>query len=410
MVQRPKQYLNYQHNVQRYFRDHREKYEGIIIPLSIATSFPSGTYGFVRALCAKDSKKQYAIDPRNALFQKAWNRDNVREPHRKMAKVLGPPFTTDSLTRALLPEDFEDGDTLKNCVQQCLEFQMQFKLRADDERKLEKYKKLLGLKSWQKLGEPQFLIPPYFQFDSLKDAWWTISRRCIVAATKFAGELPIRPVLHFSRWADIDSWDKVFELLLKKEIKCVWYYPNNFHEHQASQDELELYRDAIFDANNMGLEPYILFGGYFAILMRYFGSVGFGNGIGYGEWRDSGYHRGGTASTRVYILKLHQFLDAPAAQSLVDRDPEYFGGDTELIAECIEAERPLDDLSLEETLDHFMECRNQEMDFISENPISDAITELNETLEHLAEMPLEREKYGTSLERWANVLGSDHED
>ena len=63
------QYITYQHNVQRFFREHSEKYTGVIIPLSIATSFPTGTYGFVRALCSKHNLK-YAIDPRTPLFQR----------------------------------------------------------------------------------------------------------------------------------------------------------------------------------------------------------------------------------------------------------------------------------------------------------------------------------------------------
>ena len=44
-------YLTYQHNVQSYFREHADKYEGVIVPLSIATAFPTGTYGFVRQSC-----------------------------------------------------------------------------------------------------------------------------------------------------------------------------------------------------------------------------------------------------------------------------------------------------------------------------------------------------------------------
>ena len=126
MTSKPKQYLTYQHNVQRYFREHCDKYEGIIIPLSIATAFPSGTYGFIRALCAKDKGKEYAIDPRDALFQKEWDRSNVREPHKKMASALGGPFASSGLSRAVTTADFKDDAVVDSVVQSCLEFQLQF--------------------------------------------------------------------------------------------------------------------------------------------------------------------------------------------------------------------------------------------------------------------------------------------
>ncbi|MCB0325546.1 MAG: hypothetical protein KDD69_18320, partial [Bdellovibrionales bacterium] len=155
-------YLTYQHNVQRLFREHRDKYDGVIIPLSIATSFPTGTFGFVRALCASDASKQYAIDPRNALFQHAWNRDSVRDPHKKMAAALGEPYPSKGLTTALAIEDFASDSVLEEHVKKTLAFQLGFCQREEDARKLAKYKKMLGLDTLGKLGSPQHLIPPYY--------------------------------------------------------------------------------------------------------------------------------------------------------------------------------------------------------------------------------------------------------
>jgi hypothetical protein len=401
----PKQYLTYQHNVQRYFREHCDKYDGIIIPLSIATSFPSGTYGFVRALCAKDGNKHYAIDPRSALFQKQWNRNNVRDPHRKMAQTLGETFAEVGLTRALTSADFASDEVLKECVRLCVEFQLQFRTREEDQRKLNKYRKLLGLDagSLHELRAPQFLIPPYFQFDGYTDPWYQISQRCIVFSQEFAAEIPVQPVLHFRQWPDI-TWKTAFDWLRKTKVDSFWFYPNDFREHTAADSELKAYCDAVESAIDEQLTPNTLFGGYYAILLTYFGLQAFGNGIGYGEWRDSGYHRGGTASTRVYILKLHRYLDAPAAQALIDFDPDYFGSDTEILTEYIEAGKPLDDMSTEDALNHFMQCRKLEIDFVANQSLVDAISELRQTLAVLEPKELERHEYGASLERWANVL------
>ncbi len=398
-------YFTYQHNVQRYFREYSGTYNGVIIPLSIATAFPSATYGFVRALCSRHADLQYAIDPRNALFQKQWDRSNARPPHEKMASVLGEPYITKALSQALDPSDFNDDAVLRENVKRCIEFQKHFRTRSEDERKLQKYKNMLGLGSLDPLKEPQHLIPPYYQFDSLIDPWYSVSMRSIQTALAHCDRIPIRPVLHFTRWAEDTIWEPCFFELIRLGIQDVWYYPNNFKEHDVSIEELKAYRDAVESAKAVKLRPFSLFGGYFAALMSYFGLEGFGNGIGYGEWRDSGYHRGGTAMARVYLLKLHRYIDAPSAQSLIDRDPDYFGGDSEIISGYVEAKKSVVDMSSGEAIEHFIECRRQELEFVGSHTCSDAISELNETLSILKKVgPLESEKYGDSLARWREAI------
>lgn len=397
-------YLTYQHNVQRLFRDHVDKYDGVLIPLSIATSFPTGTYGFIRALCSAHSDKHYAIDPRNVLFQKSWNRDNVRKPHEKMVNALGEPYISNALVRPLEPTDFADDGILEAHVRQCIRVQQDFGTRTEDARKLEKYKTLLGVADLGTLGVPQFLIPPYYQFQTTDDPWYEVSRRCIVAALKHHGRIPIWPVLHFQDWSGVE-WDVCYKWLADAGLHEMWLYPNFFKEHEASLDALKGYRSCVEDAAKHVLVPYSLFGGYYAVLMSYFGLGGVGNGIGYGEWRDSGYHRGGTAATRVYLLKLHRYVDAPAAQHLVDRDREYFGNDSEISAGYVEAGVSLAEMTLAESLDHFLECRRQELEFVAAQPLSSAAEELEQTQERLKAIgPLEYQEYGRSLERWQQAL------
>ncbi len=398
------QYITYQHNVQRFFREHSEKYAGVIIPLSIATSFPTGTYGFIRALCSKHHHK-YAIDPRTPLFQKGWDRQNVRPPHKKMAKIMGGAFETRGLTSKLEPNDFSDEADLRQITKNCLNFQMNFKEREEDVRKIKKYKDLLGISALDDLGNPQFLIPPYFLFENVGDEWYEINTKCIQYATEMTLDAPIQPILHFAEWSKAESWNLVLDTLEKSNIDAFWLYPDLYKEHEKDLISLNNYRAIVESSTSKGVKPYMLFGGYYAILMHYYGLCGFGNGIGYGEWRDSGYHRGGAAMTRMYILKLHRYLDAPEAQNIINKDSEYFAEDTELLSECVSTGRRLTDLTLVECLDHFMECRYAEMEFVTKNPISAALKELEETCKHLEKIgPLEMRKYGTSLNNWREAL------
>jgi len=51
----------------------------------------------------------------------------------------------------------------------------------------------------------------------------------------------------------------------------------------------------------MGIRSLSLFDGFFAVCLSTVGLAGFANGIGYGEWRDSAYHRGGSAESGVTV-------------------------------------------------------------------------------------------------------------
>lgn len=396
-------FLTYQHNIQSYFREHRDKYDGIIIPLSIITSFPTGTYGFIRALCSIPPKKHYGIDPRSALFQKKWNRANVRDPHRRMAEVLGSPFTTVALTRQLLPSDFSNDIICSSARINC-DFQQTFRNSPHEIKKINKYKKMLGLTSLEELGEPQFLIPPYFQFSSNSDPWLSICLEYIKFFIQFSNGIPVRPVVHFASWTSFD-WRHFVNVVSDLHISSVWIYPNNFKEHEASQNEAIQYIQTVKDLSNSNIAPYALFGGFLAICLSKFGLNGFSNGIGFGEWRDSGYHKGGSPDNRIYIPKLHRYLDPAAAQALIERDPEYFAYDSDLLGECVDSNRSLLDLSQAECLDHFIECRAYEIAFVQNFDINAVVDEFSRTCERLKQIgQLEYEKYGTSLDCWSKAF------
>lgn len=400
------QYLFYQHNVQKFFRDHRDKYSGIIVPLSIAVSFPTGTYGFVRALCARDATKRYAIDPRTPLFQCDWDRSkNIRDPHRRVAEILGEPFASIGLSRALTPGDFANEETVQSVTARCLSFQKEFRLREETTRKIKKYMDMLMLETLGPLGAPQFLVPPYFRFRTVGDDWYEVNRRCTEISIAQSDGIDVRPVLHFAECGGIGEIPRICDSLNELNMHEVTLYPNDFKEHQASDKELAHYRRLSAEFRSAGVAPHAMHGGYFAMCLSKFGLASFANGIGYGEWRNSGYHAGGTAAVRVYVLKLHRYISGDEAQTLVDEDPEYFAEDTELFAEYRAAGKKLGAVTLAEALNHFMECRQIEQAKVIASSARELAKELAETVAALERIgPLVREKYGDSLARWQAAL------
>jgi len=398
-------YLFYQHNVQQFFIRHIDKYDGILVPFSISASFPSGTYGFLRALLAKDPSKHFAMDPRSALFQHKWDRKKVREPHKKAAAIFGAPFTTFGVERYLGLEDFSSVGIIERVTEACIRYQRQFRMLQEERRKLDKYQKLLSLGTLPEIENPQKYIPPYFQASDGNDPWLEKSLACIEYAAKLVAPEELCPVIHFTDWERFDAWDSVRARLGAAGVLSYFVYPNKFKEHEASATELGVYVSAVESAARASFRPLTLHGGYFAIALQKKGLDGFGNGVGYGEWRDSGYHRGGSAEVRGYIPKLHRFLHAAAAQSLIAADAAYFTADSDLLTEYSAANKPLTLVQPQEALDHFMESRYQEIGFVSNHSEAEISGELHETVQHLEMIgELESENYGKSLTRWADKI------
>lgn len=403
MTRRFAHYLNYQHNVQRFFQDHINKYDGVIIPFSIAISFEGGTYGFIRALCALDPSKTYCLDPRTALYQKDWSRHLTRPPHEKVAMRLGAPFSDVGLERPLKPNDFDDGKIRESSLN-CLDFQRRFRHVEETNRKLEKYRTLLGADSLAELKEPQHLIPPYFQNDLGGRDWRRINQAYIEEAARETDGVPIRPVHHFGRWAEAHT-EEFLQVLRSNNVKQCYLYPNLFKEHEATKEDLEKYRSTIERCSEESVAPYALLGGYFSILLAFFGLHGVGNGVGYGEWRDSAYHKGGVPSTRIYIYPLHRYVGPTEAQQLVAANPDFFMQGSDILRAYFEKGLRLTDIRNADALNHFLECRKKELELVNSGSVEAAVHEIDETLDVLDRVgPLERKSYGNSLATWAEVL------
>lgn len=73
----------------------------------------------------------------------------------------------------------------------------------------------------------------------------------------------------------------------------------------------------------------------------------------------------------------------------------------DVVAGYIESGVSLVEMALDEALDHFMECRRQEIDFVETHSFPEIITEREETMSRLEGIgSLEPEQYGDSLAKW----------
>lgn len=405
--------LFYQHNVQVFLLGHVEKYQGVIVPLSVATAFKDGTDGFIRALCKASAEKVYMIDPRSALFQAGWDRKNKRDAHRRMAAQLGKvALDTLDADRAITIDDLTD-DAVEDMVRTSLAFQLDF--GQQENAKLKKYAKLAGVTTLGRLESPRRLVPPYFQFSSENDPWYLKTMEVIGESQRYLKQrdetlLPeLCPVLHVRDLADAVDWGKIAGELSARNVQMVFLYPNNLHEADIGLADLQRYRDAVKSIVASGVRCYTLHGGYFAMLLSKHGLAGFGNGIGYGEWRDSGYHRGGQANIRIYVPKLHRFVQANEVQFLLEAFGEFIAEDSDLLSGLLSTGGSALAVTTEQANNHFLDCRAAEAKFVAESDVQAIKADLVSAADVLATCKVKAaeaisQKSRETLLRWAEAL------
>ena len=402
------QFLFYQHNVQQYFLRHRQDYAGIVVPLSIAVSFRDGTNGFLRALFKIDPSKRFFIDPRSPLFQYGWDRASVRAPHIKMANELAGPFPS-GLAGALNEAALTEAN-LAATVHACITFQQEFSQHEPEQKKkLDKYAALAQVapEALPQLQDPWLLTPPYFRFKVRSDAWYQASLRCTQLACQEFGAAHIQPVIHsWDGLADAE-WQAIAADYKATGVGHAVFYPNDFHEHTADEGELNGSTYATRQLTAAGMRVMRLHGGYFAIAQEKLGLKAFGNGLGYGEWRNSGYHSGGTAEKRIYLPRLHQFLEPTVAEQLILSDVAFFTEGTTILKKLIDDKSPLATVSTEVALDHFMESRRNEIAFVAQHSVAELRAELDATVQYMEQTQHELEEpLHEGLRRWSASMAT----
>jgi hypothetical protein len=386
-------YLTYHHVSQSFFRTRQEKFDGLIIPLSVATVFKQGTGGFVLTL-----KKPYAIDPRTPLFQADFDRSSIRQAHMEMADIHGPMVMQVFPERPLVPADFKKSN-FQEVAGLVLQFQKQFAETSN--QKVEKYAKLLGEKVSKTYEPPEFLIPPYFRARSREDPWYSVSLELARAGAKFKGNDRLTPVVHISQDFPEEEFEAVAADYLDAAFDGVIVFINNLKECEVPTEVLTNYARFV-EALAVGNRPLMgLFGGYFTLLLRKIGLGCFSNAVGYGEYRDSGYHEGGQAVRRYYVPKLHRYFTDIEAQSLLDIvNQRWFKCACPVCA----GRRSITEFTSQELLDHFLNTRYSELEDARQSALADLLDRLGETVERLSKqrgIPLDRYEH---LSRWVEAL------
>jgi uncharacterized protein YggL (DUF469 family) len=384
-------YLTYHHVSQDFFRRHQKKYDGLIIPLSVACVFRQGTGGFVLTL-----KKQYALDPRTPTLQADFDRDSLRRAHREIADVHGTAVRQIIESRALRPTDV--NPLARDMAARVLSFQKEFAQQSAE--KVDKYAALLGEEPEERYSGPHFLMPPYFRSTAHSDPWYPVSLDLARAAIGEKGDYKIAPVLHITSGFPEDEYYEIARDYDDPGFDGLVIYVNNLQEYFVPSATLRKYANLVATLRELGKPLFGLFGGYFTLLLRKIGLGAFSNAVGYGEYRDSGYHEGGQAVRRYYLPRLHRYFSDTEAQAILD----FAGGDQFRCACAVcRRRRPLTDFTSQELLDHFLYTRLLELQQARATKLSDLLDELEQTGAQLEDFPIPFDTY-SHLGQWAEAL------
>jgi hypothetical protein len=384
-------YLTYHHVSQDFFRRHRDKYDGLIIPLSIACVFRQGTGGFVLTL-----KKEYAIDPRTPILQADFDRQSIRRAHVEIADIHGPSVSQIFARRPLQPPDMTP--LVAEVAAQVLAFQRQFAQQSAE--KVDKYAALLGEEVQTEYSGPHFLIPPYFRSGGCNDPWYTLSLALARTSVREKGRLRLAPVLHISAGFPENEFQGMANDYDEGEFDGLIVFVNNLQEYIAPSTTLRKYANFVAILQNLGKPLFGLFGGYFTLLLRKIGLGTFSNAVGYGEYRDSGYHEGGQAVRRYYIPRLHRYFTDTDAQTLLNI---VGGGLLRCVCDECRRRRPLTNFTAQELLNHFLNTRLAEIQRADTTDLSELLAELDDTRARLERFPIPFDRY-SHLSQWVDAL------
>lgn len=386
-------YLTYHHPSQDFFRRHSGDFDGLMVPLSIATVFRQGTGGFVLTL-----KKPYAIDPRTPLFQADFERRFIRLAHEEMALVHGEPINLIFRSRPLQPADF--GPTgIESTAREVLQFQKEFAQSSAD--KVDKYAALLGEAPQTSYSGPSFLIPPYFRTASQRDPWYQVSLALAVAGADQKEDFRLAPVIHLAQHFPQHDFVHLVTDYSNEAFDGLIVFINDLQEYVERSAVLESYARLVVALADTNKPLFGLFGGYYTLLLRKLGLGCFSNAVGYGEYRDSGYHAGGQAVRRYYVPALHRYLNDTEAQSILDVVNDGWVRCGCLV--CAAGPR-ITDLSNQQLLDHFLNARVHELHQVADETLTGLLDQLTETSQRLARHPaIPQERYN-HLNEWVAAL------
>lgn len=405
----------------------KEDYAGIVLPAHILAYSSKATIAALRYI-----DKPYFIDPMTYIYAKGlldgyqvW-KEKDRKNHLKpsIVKLTQDLSLTDVFpeidTKPLDIDDFDD-ELIKKIAKGNVDLQLNRvnKGIGSSTPKLDSLLAEIGQppsEEQSKYPPPIFVTTPYFLIPEKKaSAWIDINVKLAVETRKLVPKsIEVRPIILtftknlneslIDKYKDFDNFVVWIEDL--KESEC------SVGDQQVKK--LSLFKKFIFNSSEKGKRFINLYGSYFSAILLKNGLEAFCNGPLYGEYKSSTASLGGIPPVRVYIPSIHKFYIYSQAMEILELNPDFYDKFPEQSKKIFKSKQELakilDDVTLAQ--EHFINCRNQEIDYVLGNEMNEIVTSLSNAYEAVGtfEQRSLRNKEPHQLLAWIKALNEEQEE
>ena len=379
----------------------RGLYGGLVVPAHIAAYSGDGLWGFLKGV----SRPEFFYDPMTYWFlldPVNWTRGSergagLREVRLPVpAKLIRPAFrelfTRYGLLEAVTTLDrAKFAQTLLSVLPAAaIEFQEQGSA-AKSTKAVAKYARILGRAIAQDRLRPSRLVAPYLAIGSARQTdlrnQGELNRQTRLHATS---DLPLWSILAFAdeqgaaplaadeqQALELDGFDGV----------GVWV--GSLDEHVASAGQLRRYRQLV---RSLERPVWLMYSGYFGLLMSRDGVVEISHGVFYTESKKLlGPVGSGPPAERYYIQRLHRFYEPIRAFAILDEVPDFrcacpeCGDLEEMRTTALSVRRSAAHRAewVERLQKHFLHCRKSEIDAVRRTRDETLIQDLQDSLAHV---------------------------
>jgi hypothetical protein len=377
----------------------------IVVPAHIAAYARDGLWGFLRGIGQSRAVQEppYFYDPMSYWLDippEFWSKGSEARRGQPLALPIEdldrirPAFVAllEAYGMAMAVQESATGAELRRRfvaegVSNCLDFQRQGS-EPKGKKTVDKYAAILGQTLQSSGMRPQRLVAPYFAVRDLDPR--SVADQAALNASALTnrkdGEAMWSVVALDSpaRVGPIGATSR--DALRLDEFDGVGLWVSDLDEHDARADTLTRYRELI---RSVARPVWVMYGGYFAILLGNDGVANVSHGIYYTESKKMrGPVGSGPAPERYYIPGLHRFYLPGSAFRFLEMVPE-------MQCDCPDCSSGLSDLVRQSAAAssspaarmawirrlqrHFLYCRAAEVEAASSRPTSELVAELRES-------------------------------
>ncbi len=276
----------------------QDTYYGICFSANVACFGRNWVSQFINTL-----GKPFFIDPMTYVAQ--FNRENIskkgnlKKSYVKLFDEYKEPFSSIINTKSHLNLSNLDNSTLESIVTNVLDFQRNIAMpKSDSQQSLLEYAELLGDET--SIQEPEFLVAPYFWFDSTESEWYKVNSKIMTFAKRYSQNVPIYGVI-CTDMKTIQNRDEVAKLVSDfSEMDGVLLWISELNEYTLNRDDLTSYLNFLHQFNKNDI--ILMYGSYFSMCASKFGLNGISPGVGISDFKSvKDQPTGGISSNKYYI-------------------------------------------------------------------------------------------------------------